>query len=72
MKTEFRPNSWFTGPYEAPESVFEAGLAIRPDILLQRAGSQVFSLKLIPMDAVDAEGLDFDQVGEDRTCGIEQ
>ena len=52
--------------------VFGAGLAIRPDIPLQRAGSQGFSLKLLPMDVVDAEGLDLEQVGEDRTCGKEQ
>ena len=31
-----------------------------------------FSLKLLPMDVVDAEGLDLEQVGEDRTCGKEQ
>ena len=40
-------------------------MAIRPDIPLQRAGSQGFSLKLLPMDVVDAEGLDLEQVGED-------
>ena len=28
-----------------------------------------FSLELLSMDVVDAEGLDFEQVGEDRTCG---
>ena len=54
------------------ESVFGAGLAIRPDIPLQREGSQVFSLKLLPMDVVDVEGLVSEPVGEDRTCGKEQ
>ena len=52
--------------------VFGAGLAIRPDIPLRRAGSQWFSLKLLPMDVVDAEGLDLEQVGGDKTCGKEQ
>ena len=41
-------------------------MAIRPDILLQRAE---FSLNLLPIDVVDAEGLDLETVGEDRTCG---
>ena len=36
---------------------------------LQRAGSQEFSLKVLPMDVVDAEGLDLEQLGEDRTFG---
>ena len=53
-------------------AVFGAGLAIRPDIPLQRACSQGCSLKLLPMDVVDAEGLDLEQVGEERTCGKEQ
>ena len=47
--------------------MFGAGLAIRPDIPLQRAGSQWFSLKLLPMDVmdvVDAEGLDLWLVGK--------
>ena len=48
------------------------GAANQPDIRLQRAGSQVFSLKLLPIDAEDAEGLDLEQVGEDRTCWEEQ
>ena len=52
--------------------VFGAGLANRPDIPLQRGGSQGFSLKLLPMDVVDAEGLDLEPVGEDGTCGKEQ
>ena len=52
--------------------MFGAGLAIRPDIPLQRAGSQVFFLKLLPMDVVDAEGLESELVGEDKTCGKEQ
>ena len=51
---------------------FGAGLAIRPDIPHQRAGSQGFSPKLLPMDVVDAEGLDLEQVGEEKTCGKEQ
>ena len=46
-----------------------AGLAIRPDIPIQRAGSQGLSPKLLPMDVVDAEGLDLAKVGEDKTCG---
>ena len=53
------------------KSVFGAGFAIRPDIP-QRVGSQGFSLKLLPMDVVDAEGLDLEQVGEDKTSGKEQ
>ena len=44
--------------------MFGAGLAIRPDIQLQRVGSQGFSLKLLPMDVADAQGL--------GTCGTEQ
>ena len=51
--------------------MFGAGLAIRPDIPRQQAGSQGFSLKLLPMGVVDAEGLDLEQVGEDKTCGKE-
>ena len=31
-----------------------------------------FSLKLLPMNVVDAEGLGSERVGEDRTCGKEQ
>ena len=53
-------------------SGLEAGFAIRPDTPLQRAGSQGFSLKPPPMDVLDAEGLDLDQVGEDKTCGKQQ
>ena len=52
--------------------MFGAGSAIRPDIPLQRAGSQGFSLKLLPMNVVDAEGQDLEKVGEDKTCGKEQ
>ena len=52
--------------------VFGAGLAIRQDIPLQRVGSQGFSLELLLMDVVDAEGLDLEQVGEDRTRGKEE
>ena len=52
--------------------MFGAGLAIRPDIPLQLAGSQGFLLKLRLMDVVDAEGLDLEPVGEDKTCGKEQ
>ena len=36
------------------------------------SGPQGFSLELLPMDVVDAEGLDLEQVGEDKTCGKEQ
>ena len=49
-----------------------AGLAIRPDIPLQQAGSQEKTLKLLPMDVVDAERLDSEPDGEDGTCGKEQ
>ena len=52
--------------------MFGAGLAIRQDIPHQRVGSQGFSLKLLPMDVVDAGGLDLEQVGEDRSCGKEE
>ena len=51
------------------EPVFGAGLAILPDIPLQRAGSQGFSLKLLPIDVVDAESLDLEPESEDKTCG---
>ena len=33
------------------------------------SGLAGFSLKLLPMDVADAEGLDLEQVGEDKTCG---
>ena len=59
-------------PCECPRHVFGAGVAIRTDIPLQRAGSQGVSLKLLPMDVVDVEGLELEQFGEDRTCGKEQ
>ena len=49
--------------------MFGAGLAIRPDDPLQRADAQGFSLQLLPMDVEDAEGLDSEPAGEDRTCG---
>ena len=49
--------------------VFGTGSAIRPDNPLQRPDAQVFSLQLLPMDVEDAEGLDSEPAGEDRTCG---
>ena len=52
--------------------VLGAGLASRPDNPLQRADAQVFSLQLPPMDVEDAEGLDSEPAGEDRTCGKER
>ena len=52
--------------------MFGAESAIRPDIPHQRAGSQGFSLRLLAMDVVDAEGPDSGPVGEDGTCGKER
>ena len=48
--------------------MFGAGFAIRPDNPLQRADAQGFSLRLLPVDDKDAEGLDSEPAGEDRTC----
>ena len=50
--------------------MFGTGLAFRPDNPLQRAGAQGgFCLQLLSVDVEDAEGLDKEPAGEDRTCG---
>ena len=48
--------------------MFGAGLVIRPDHSSER-GSKGLSLKFLPTDVLDAERLDLEQVGEDKTCG---
>ena len=49
--------------------MFQAGLAIRPDIPLQRAGALGLFLQLLAMDDEDVEDLDGGGVGEDQTRG---
>ena len=52
--------------------MFRAGLAEWRDIPTPATGLAGKTLKLLPMDVVDAERLDSEPAGEDGTCGKEQ